>query len=328
MAKAQRSTPKSIGKAVHAGKMKKISYLVERAGAIEFTPPVQTPGNRMLANHALLFKIDESGKASPEGKLGQVTRFFIPKKELARLSSIFTKFSIPEELRPDLTWCYLNMAVAAADAPASDQWNLGFDKQLFGLRSVLDFLEKLDTGSVKISSVIIRYAWAPDTKSRKPPAEQKLKLLGPLDAGYFEEILKLFRQVKETPLLDSFSKSVIKSPETRLVTGNMGYKNAQKHAQAYYAGQLYDFLIRNVFSSVAAHTHDLQQLKAETTKLKKIYSDRQLCLFVGTLMLEAGLMTPPKEEIDKEKALIDLIKKKLGRRLTAGAIPGKNAEKK
>jgi hypothetical protein len=332
MAKAIRKTPLSIDKEVREGRRKRITYLVERSGTIEFNPPVLTHWNRGSGNHFTLESLDDTGKLSFPGKLGTVTRYFIPKKELADLQSLLSRFHIPVELHSDLIWCYLNMAFAAANAAASDQSMASQDSQLLALRKLLDLLAMLEAGTAKITTGEISYTTIA-TKSGKAAAVKTLKLQGPLDTGYLEDVLKLYRQVKETEMLEDFSRSVVKSPEDRLVTGNMGHKNAQKHAQSYYANQLYAYLIKNVFSSLTAYFNDPPRLKEETAKLKKIYSDRQLCHFIGDLIILAGLLPPPKNYPDVAEALIDLIKKKIAGQLVARAaqfkeLVGKNRKAK
>jgi|GEM_PF-3305095 len=333
MAKAIRKTSLSVEKEVKEGKRKRITYLVERSGAVEFNPPPTTHWNRGLANHSTLERVDETGKLAFPGKLGNVTRYFIPKKELADVQSLFSRFQIPVELYPDLTWCYLNIAFAATNAAASDQFMINHDSQLLDLRKLLDILAMLEAGTAKITTGEISYTTTAAVKSGKAPTVKTLKLKGPLDTGFLEDVLKPYNQVKETAMLEEFSRSAVKKPEDRLVTGNMGHKNAQKHAQSYYANQLYAYLIKNVFQSLTAYFSDRPRLKEETDKLKKIYSDRQLCKFIGDLMIAAGLLPPPKNYPDEADALIDLIKKKIAGQLAARAaqykeLVGKNRKAK
>jgi hypothetical protein len=90
---------------------------------------------------------------------------------------------------------------------------------------------------------------------------------------------------------------------------------------------LIDYLWRNVFYELGELTSNKEMLEQERARLKALYSDRQLCLFIGLLMSQAGLL-PSSEDAD-ENALIDLIKKKVASRLAQRAeVRGRIKRKK
>lgn len=309
-------TPQIIEKSIKAGKLKKMSYLIEGEGKIEFTPPKETHWNRMLANHQPLEQVDESGKLHFPGTLGNVKRFFIQKSEQQKLLSIFLRFEIPEDLYQDLTWCYLNMIFAGADSMARDQFDSKYEHSLNSLYQAFDFLELLASDSIKISSIQIIYSETSVTNAYKTSKPRTLKMKDFLDTGYIEDVLKLFRQVEAYPAIQAFreiNQQKIQNPVNRY----MGHKNSHKHDQAHYAGVLFDFLIKNVFRGLGTLVNDMPKLRSETARLKKIYSDRRLCHFIGILMWESGLLPFSSEKEDDD--LIDLIKKKLSGQLSRRA---------
>lgn len=322
-------TPQSKEKAIHADIMKKISYLVEGKNTLEFTPPNETSWNRMLGHNRPFEKIDETGKFDLSGDLGGVRRFFIKKSELEKLDRVFERFHMPEHLRTELIWCYLNMVFASTDAVRGEQFQVRLETSLERLHTALDLLELLYDGKIKIESLIVNYSDTAGGVTNKPPKFHSCKMIGPLDTGFLEDALKLFRQVDSYEVLHKF-RIIEKEKAPSKLGRNMGHKNALKQSQSYYATILYDFLLKNVFQSLREHTHDVARLTVETEKLKKIYSDRQLVHFVGMLMSEAGLL--PKSEDQDETALIDLMKKKLTGPLAARAerrrqFVGKNKRK-
>ena len=323
-------SPQSKAKAIHADTMKKISYLIEGKDTEEFSAPEETAWNRMLGHNRPLEKVDGTGKFDLSGNLGPVRRFFIAKGELVRLHQIFEQFHIPESLHPELTWCYLNMVFAATDAFRGEQFEVRLDKSLQKLYEALDIIKWLSEGVIKIESLTISYCEASGGVATKPIKSHTCKMIGPLDTGFMEDTLKLFRQVDSYDVLHKFHTIEREKPPGKLGR-NMGHKNALKQSQSYYATVLYDFLLKNVFQSLRPLTGDLPRLQEETVKLKKIYSDRQLVHFIGLLMLEAGLL--PRSDDQDEGALIDLMKKKLAGLLAARVerrrqISGKNGRRK
>jgi hypothetical protein len=331
MTKATRlKTPQSVEKGIHADKMKKISYLIEGKDTKEFTAPEETHWNRMLGHNRPFEHVDGTGKFDLSGNLGPVRRFFIAKGELKRLNQIFEQFHLPDSLRPELTWCYVNMVFASTDAARGEQFRARLHNSINKLNETLDLLALLSEGAIKINTLSINYSEATGGVVNRPVKSRTHKMIGPLDTGFLEDMLKLYQQVDAYDVLHKFH-TVEKQKAPGKLGRNMGHKNALKQSQSYYANIVFDFLLKNVFQSLRPFTDDPPRLKEETDKLKKIYSDRQLIHFIGILMLEAGLL-PPSEDQD-EAALIDLMKKKLAGPLAARAetwrqITGKNRRKK
>jgi len=327
MAKNERrhSTVQAQEKRRKLGKMKKISYLIERKNTHEFTPPLETSWNRFLANHKPLEKVDSTGKLDMTGKLGKVSRFFVPNAEMKRIKLLFQEFHIPENLHEDLTWSYLNMAFAGADAPASDEFSSSLDHNLDKLYETLEFLKALSEDRIKISYVHIDVAKTGASENSRPGEKYTLKMQGPLDTGFIEDVLKLYPQIEAYKSLNAFHEIQKQHGKQDRF---MGHKNSQKQAQAYYAWAIFDFLKKNVFNSLSALVNDMPKLKLETERLKKLHSDRQLYWFIGRLMQLSGLL-PADEDYPKD-SLIDLIKKKIGPRRTSRPLDrrknvGKNA---
>lgn len=315
-ASARRRTPQEVEKEIHEARMKKISYLVEQKGKVEFTPPKTSSWNRMLSNHKPMEKVDASGKLDMQGNLGHVNRFFISTDEVVKIHQLFLRFAMPEKLYADLTWSYLNMVFAGTDALLGEQVRSNIDRSHKGLFTFFDFLYGLSDESVNIESASIAYTLTEQAKQGTKTNLQTLKTTGRLDTGFLTDILKLFQKVKAFPTLDAFYK--VEKDQTRdQLDRNMGYKNAEKHAQSNYANALLDFLLRNVFETLGALVSNQEILKKETARLKRIYSDRKLCHFVGLLMLESGLL--PAQYAEDDTTLIDLIKKKVGGRLAKRA---------
>jgi hypothetical protein len=327
-ATARRPSPQELQKAIRTDRMKKISYHIPTKGSVEFNPPEVTHWNRMLANHKPMEKVDSTGKLDMKGKLGHVKRFFIDEKELHRLQALFQRFHIPNSLYRDLTWCYLNMVFAQTDVRIGEQYAANLNHSMKALYKFFDLLHGLTADEYKIEAATISVKVV--NKKGKATATEKLKMLGPLDTGFLEDVLKLFSQVEAFPAIDAFYQ-IEKNKNADRLPRNMGHKNAEKHAESYYANALIDYLWRNVFHSLGELSGDMDRLRKETDRLKALYSDRQLCLFIGLMMRQAGLL-PTAEDADDD-ALIDLIKKKVGGRLAQraevrGQIRGKKQRPK
>jgi len=308
MGKSKRKSisPQELIKSRQAGKMKKISYLVERSNTVEFNIPPETAWNRSLANHRPLQKIDSSGKADMAGNLGKVTRFFVPIAEMKKVRLLFEEFRIPEHLHDNLIWSYLNMAFAASEASASDQEFLSIDHNLDQLNKTLDFLKEVKEQNLQITYVQMEAVTTTKNKNFKPGKKQVVKMSGRLDIGFMEDVLALCEKVEAFESLNAFHEIEKKNGKPDL---HMGHKNSMKHAQSYYSRIIFRFLNKTLFESLGTLFNDLPALKSETTRLKKFYPDRQIYNFIGRLMELSGLLQI--ENGYPVDSLIDLIKKKV-----------------
>jgi len=296
--------------------MKKISYYIPGDGSAEFNPPDETHWNQMLFHHKRMEKVDSTGKLDMQGKLGHVKRYFITEKELHTLYNLFQRFHIPERLYKDLTWCFLNMVFAQTDARILEQTSAKLDRSLAEAYGFVDLMHQIADGRATIDSASISYSSVTPTETSKKKFPQTLKIKGSLDREILQDILKLFVVSEGYKELQPFY-DLEKGNTFADIDKNMGHKNAVKHAQSYYANQLIDYLLRNVFYGLGELTGNKEMLDQERARLKTLYPDRQLCLFIGLLMKEAGLL-PSSDDAD-ESALIDLIKKKVASRLAQRA---------
>jgi hypothetical protein len=296
---------------------------------IEFNPPAENPGNRFLASDRPMEKVDSTGKFDLQGNLGLVTRYFIAPAEWQRLLDLFQRFQLPERLHPELIWCYLNMVFAGAMSEAGEQFHVTLDDSMQKLYALFDALACISDGTHKVKTANITIEPVnPDTKIGKEL--QTLHLKGKLDTGFLDDVLKLYRGAEYFDTLNKFYE-VDKQKSPGKLRPHMGYKNDRKHKQSHYAWALFEYLLNNVFSDLRAYTNDLPKMKQERDRLKKIYPDRQLCHFIGLLMLEAGLLSATDDMDDN--TLIDLMKKKLASSLSrraehARAWKGKNDQPK
>jgi hypothetical protein len=301
--------PQAQEKGRHSGKMKKLSYLVERKNTEEFNPPPETVWNRFLANHKPLQKVDSTGKVDMNGNIGKITRYFVPSGELRKVKSLLTQFKMPDHIQTDLIWSYLNMALAGSDADATDQEYSTLDGNIEKLHQVLDFLKELADQQIKITYIQIDATGAGKKKHPATGEKRSIRMTGPLDIGFMEDLLALYPKVEAFASINAFHEV---EKEHGKSDHHMGHKNARKNAQSYYAGMIFTYLRNTLFEELGGLTSDMPTLKAETERLKKRYPDRQLYLFIGRLMHLSELLPLPEDYLDD--SLIDLIKKKIGPR--------------
>jgi len=256
------------------------------------------------------------------GNFGKVSRFFVPAIEMRKAKSLLEKFKIPEDRHADLTWSYLNMAFAGSEATASDQEYSSLDQNLDRLHQTLDFLKEVADQELKITYIHIDATTTERGKNSRPGEKRTIKMTGRLDIGFMEDLLALYPKVEAFESINIFHEVEKKHGKS---DHHMGHKNAQKHAQSYYAGMIFDYLIKTLFESLGALVGDMPTLKSETDRLQKCYPRRRLYLFIGRLMELSGLLLLPEDYCDD--SLIDLIKKKVGHRWAPAAARRKSQGK-
>lgn len=134
---------------------RKLSYLIQQKDTIEFIAPEEHHWHRALANHQPLEKVDENGKYSHSGTLGQVKYFYIPETEMTRLDILFREFNIPEQLHKNIIWCYLNMVFAPGEALASDKIYSNINKSTDELVRLFEMLDRFQQEKFRLKAIDI-----------------------------------------------------------------------------------------------------------------------------------------------------------------------------
>lgn len=304
----KRNTTLDVKRQIRAGSLKKYSYLIKKPGTIEFALPQENSLNHFLFRNKPIVKVD-NGKFSQTGQLGSPQLYYISKTEYTQLIKLFNEYFIPENLHSSLITAFLNMNFAAADAVYTTQFHGDYSKKMTEASILLELLEEFSQDKLLLKCV--EFVIERQTEKHTPiqPSygkPQTVKINGHVANQMIEKVLGNYKNVGDYSIfltIQELNKSENKSDPF------MGYKNAEKQSQGYYCWAIMDYLNKTLFNSAFTLYENQTEFHKALKHLRRLYSKNKLMLFIGRLMISAGLLKLKDEYENKD--IIDNIKKKL-----------------
>ena len=136
---------------------KRYTHIIPRENAIEFLLPETGGLNNMLFHSMPLVDVDQQGKLSSDGELGELKYYYIPQNNFSNVTSLFTKYSIPEGMHQDLIGTYLSMFFAHCSAFHTTNFNEEYERNQKELFAALDFLESSFNEKVLIRGISFEF---------------------------------------------------------------------------------------------------------------------------------------------------------------------------
>lgn len=305
----KRETTLDVKRQIKQGALKKYSYLIKRVGAVEFTLPQENSLNRFLFHNKPMVKVDQEGKFSQTGKLGSPKVFYIAKATYTGLIKLFEEYFIPDNLHSSLITAFLNMNFAAADATYITKFHGEYNQKMTEASTLLSLLEEFSQDKLLLKSVEFQIERQTEKHSPTKPSygtPQTVKINGHVATQMIEKVLGNYKNVAEYSIFSTIQE--LNKPENK-TEPFMGHKNAEKQSQSYYCWAIMHYLNKNLFNSAFSHYENQPLFQKELKRLRRLYSKNQLMLFIGRLMISAGLLKLKEDYENKD--IIDNIKKKL-----------------
>lgn len=304
----KRETTLDINRQIKDGALKKYSYLIKKAGAVEFVPQKNSL-NHFLFHNMPMVKVDSEGKFSQTGQLGTPKVFYVSKKAHAGLIELFEEHFIPNSLHNSMIAAFLNMNFAAADAMYITKFHGEFNQKITEASILLDLLEEFSQDKLLLKSVDLVVERQTERHSPTSPSygkSQTVKFNGHVATQIIEKVLGNYKNVADYSIFSKLPE--FNSPENK-AEPFMGHKNAAKQSQSYYCWAIMDYLNKTLFNSAFSLYENQPLFEKELKRLRRLYSKNQLMLFIGQLMIRASLLK--LKEGYENKDIIDNIKKKL-----------------
>lgn len=295
---------------------RKWAYIIPREGAVEFVPPAEHHLNRMLGHSKPSVKVDAEGKFSQQGEFGDLKFYYMPASKHKEASALLKEFKMPENTHQDLMWAFLNMVFASCEATFSTNFFEELRWKQAEMRDALDMLEEFAQSKLLLRGIILEYRERLEGKDARGVPNfgvmKSRKFKGHIAAQFIEKVLQNYKAIKEYEIAKSSYDHHKQYGESDMF---FGHKNAEKQSQSYYCSVIFDYLRQHLFSSAFQFYGDKPKYEVEIKRLKKIYSRRKMFLFIGKLMMAAGLLKMKATAIDDD--IIENIEKKLTPKLQA-----------
>lgn len=303
-----------LNKKVDDGLRRRFTYIVPNSDKIEFISPEENHLNRMLNHNPVLRNVDENGKSCESGAFGQVKVFYLSSKEHSELIKLFEDFGIPNKAHRDLLLAYLNMVIAACEAPHANSSYQEQDKTKDELVQTMNFLETLGKDDYWLRGLTLEYQKKLDKKGT--PGKnvygplKSFKIKGHVAVQFLEMVLQNYKAAKNYSIAKDIADMYIQYGKPDIF---MGHKNAEKHSQSYYSSILFTYIRRELFSGAFDFLSDNEKYQEEVKRLHQLYPRNRIFLFIGKLMAMSGLLglKPDSDDI----AITETIRKKLRPRL-------------
>ncbi len=317
-------TQSDINKKIKKDALRRFSYFVESDASVEFIAPEENSMNRSLMVDIPIVNLTPEGKFTKEGVVGKLKYFYLPKSEYQNLISIFQEFEIPKIYYGDLTYAFLSMVFAACNLSYIIQFQKEQHEKSNEFVEVMELLEEFSLYNKSLEGLTLEYKGLKENEKKEriaygPIVTKKYK--GHIAMKILESILQNYKTCTEYErakisygfLKNGFSKSLYL----------MGYKNEEQKSQAYYANTLWDYLRKHLFQpAIEMYVTENENWKQTFIELRTKYSYNNRYLLIGRMMILAQLLTMKKD--DSDKAVTDLIKKKLRNKIKYEKQQAKN----
>jgi len=307
--------PNELQKKIQTDNQRKWDYITPKEQTIEFKRPAQTASNHRLSLILPLSTVDQKGQYLADGPILDLLLFYIPKKEYSYLTTLFDDFHIPEDLRSDLVWTFINMALAASISISQSQFYEQIHKNFKEWIEVFGILDKISDEQFLLKGIAIEYQEQSTTVDDiSIPIKTKTKrtnVNGVLD--YLIKALQYFKTSDTYDLSKLGYDHIIDIGIGR--DGIGGYMNITKKWQSYYAVVLYDYLTQNSIDSKFGFVNGrLNENSNVTVHKRETLSDRKIFLLIGKLMNLSGFISVKERIITdnaSDESLIETIEKKI-----------------
>ncbi len=282
---------KSFEERIATGREKKYRYLLPNNDSVNYFPPIITDLIRELSWDAPFIPV-----AAPEYKQIEFNKdrhpsiYYIPKDINKRLLELFGNFHIPEELRNDLIWAYLNMYFASGKIELE---NLTFAKQKKierGLYEAVEFLLKLKNENIKLNEITLTYQSKGLESDTNHPFVDKVKISSDLALEFIQKVLINYENLPD-PKAEDFGLARLEIASHITNKGFYMYKRSyEQYKEGTKEKEKNSIHYRSKESKQEKYAWELlKYLQATRSKKNLFNSDNKLKEFIGELMSLSGL---------------------------------------
>lgn len=222
---------------------------------------------------------------------------------------MYTEFSMPVEIRDDLTTAFLSMVFASCGITHRSNFYEEYTWKMKEVEKTFDLLEQFGQDDLILHAVTIEYKEKLNNHTQTKPSYGRpkfTKIKGHIAVQFIEKVLQNFKQIRG---IDTYERMHQSQKTYGPVDPFMGHKNAEKQSQSYYASVILEYLRPKLFNPLFELLSNPLSYKKEETKLRRKYSRRKLSLFIGKLMILSGLLKLNDDTFDE--VIIDNLEKKL-----------------
>ena len=307
MAKQQKRVKKNkytIEAEINKQTADRTQYLVKKKGSIEFNASKQTLSNKWLFQDVPFVNSTEKGHYKP-------TKFYLSQNEVENLEKLLTDFDIPEIIWDDLKFTWLNMVFAQKTAQHKDQIAKNYNSLMQDFYEAYDLIKQIACGEKGIRGFSI--SSAPKKKDGSLGAEHNQSFKTHIVSNLLMDIFSVYTESSKHAMYQSmYEQHRDHNPKKNGSSGKS--KNSKSESVSRYSAELYSFLRDQLFNPPFGM--DLSEgfepyFEYYRSQTKK-FSNNRLYLFIGKLMILAGL-TDEVDEVSElaDDTIRDRMKKKL-----------------